>query len=64
MKIPLICKPNAGIPTINDLGTAVYAQTPEEFAGIMRQCRDNGAALLGGCCGTTPAFIAALTKSL
>ena len=64
VKIPLICKPNAGIPTINDQGTAVYAQTPEEFAGIMRQCRDNGAALLGGCCGTTPAFIAALTKSL
>ena len=64
VKIPLICKPNAGIPTINDQGTAVYAQTPEEFAGIMRQCRDNGAELLGGCCGTTPAFIAALTKSL
>ena len=64
VKIPLICKPNAGIPTINDQGVAEYAQTPEEFAGIMRQCRDNGAALLGGCCGTTPAFIAALTKSL
>ena len=64
VKIPLICKPNAGIPTINAEGVAEYAQTPEEFAEIMLQCRDNGATLLGGCCGTTPAFIAALTKSL
>ena len=45
-------------------GIAEYAQTPEEFAGIMLQCRDNGATLLGGCCGTTPAFIETLTKSL
>ena len=64
VKVPLICKPNAGIPTINDQGVAEYAQTPEEFTEIMLQCRDNGAALLGGCCGTTPAFIAALAKSL
>ena len=64
VKVPLICKPNAGIPTINDQGVAEYAQTPEEFTDIMLQCRDNGAALLGGCCGTTPAFIAALAKSL
>ena len=60
VKIPLICKPNAGIPTINAEGVAEYAQTPEEFADVMRQCRENGATLLGGCCGTTPAFIAAL----
>ena len=60
----MICKPNAGIPTINDQGVAEYAQTPEEFTDIMLQCRDNGATLLGGCCGTTPAFIAALAKSL
>ena len=64
VKVPPICKPNAGIPTINDQGVAEYAQTPEEFTEIMLQCRDNGAALLGGCCGTTPAFIAALAKSL
>ena len=63
VKIPLICKPNAGIPTINDQGVAEYGQTPEEFAGILRQCRENGATLLGGCCGTTPAFIASLGKA-
>lgn len=62
VKIPLICKPNAGIPTIDDDGVAVYSQTPEEFAAIVRQCRDNGANLLGGCCGTEPAHIAALRK--
>ena len=60
VKLPLICKPNAGIPTIDDTGAAVYAQTPEEFAGILKQCVQNGATLLGGCCGTTPAFLSAL----
>ena len=63
VKIPLICKPNAGVPTINNDGIAVYAQTPEEFAGIVKQCKENGAAILGGCCGTAPEYIAAL-KSL
>ena len=60
VKGPLICKPNAGIPVIDGKGIAVYSQTPEEFAGIVKTCRDNGATLLGGCCGTTPAHIAAL----
>lgn len=61
-RLPLICKPNAGIPTIDDSGTAVYSQTPEEFAAVVRQCRENGATLLGGCCGTTPAHIAAIAQ--
>ena len=60
VKGPLICKPNAGIPTINDHGIAVYSQTPEEFADIMAQCAHNGATLLGGCCGTSPSFIRTL----
>ena len=58
VKGPLICKPNAGIPTINAEGIAVYSQSPEEFADILRQCRDNGASILGGCCGTSPDYIA------
>ena len=62
VKVPLICKPNAGIPTINDAGIAEYHQSPEEFAAIIRQCRDNGAQILGGCCGTDPGFISALGK--
>ena len=62
VKIPLMCKPNASVPTIGDDGIAVYAQTPAEFADIVRQCRDNGADLLGGCCGTAPEYIAELAK--
>lgn len=60
VKGPLICKPNAGIPTIGADGIAHYAMTAEEFADISGQCRRNGADLLGGCCGTTPAHIQAL----
>lgn len=62
VKGPLICKPNAGIPTINPQGIAEYHQTTDEFADIMCQCVRNGATLLGGCCGTDPAFIAAINK--
>lgn len=60
VKGPLICKPNAGVPTIGADGIAHYAQTPAEFAGIMKQCKDNGATILGGCCGTAPAYIKAI----
>ncbi len=60
VKGPLICKPNAGVPTINPQGIAEYAQTPEEFTGFIRQCAANGATLLGGCCGTAPEYIRAI----
>ena len=60
VKGALICKPNAGVPTINADGIAVYDQTPEEFAAIVRQCKENGATILGGCCGTEPRYIAAI----
>ena len=59
---PLICKPNAGIPIIDETGTAVYAQTPGEFAQVVRQCKENGATLLGGCCGTTPQHIRSICE--
>ena len=64
VKGPLVCKPNAGVPLIGADGIPVYPQTPEEFAAIVRQCRDNGASILGGCCGTAPEFIAALKANL
>jgi 5-methyltetrahydrofolate--homocysteine methyltransferase len=60
VKGPLICKPNAGVPVIDGRGMAVYGQSADEFAAILRQCRDNGATLLGGCCGTSPEYIAAI----
>ena len=64
LKGPLICKPNAGNPVINGQGIAEYPMEPEEFSRILRQCRDNGAQLLGGCCGTDPDFLAAALRAL
>ena len=63
-KLPLICKPNAGNPIINEKGQAEYKLEPEPFARIVKACYENGASLLGGCCGTTPAHMAALKKAL
>ena len=59
---PLLCKPNAGVPTINMQGQAEYSMGTAEFADIVRQCKINGATLLGGCCGTDPDFIRALQE--
>ncbi len=63
-KLPLICKPNAGNPIINEKGQAEYKLEPEPFARIVKACYENGASFLGGCCGTTPAHMAALKKAL
>ncbi len=57
---PLLCKPNAGIPTINAEQVAEYPMGPEEFAEILANCHTMGAKLLGGCCGTDPEFIRVL----
>jgi 5-methyltetrahydrofolate--homocysteine methyltransferase len=59
---PLLCKPNAGIPTINLQGQAEYSMGAAEFTEILRQCKANGATLLGGCCGTDPDFIRAIQE--
>jgi methionine synthase I (cobalamin-dependent)/5,10-methylenetetrahydrofolate reductase len=55
--------PNAGLPQRID-GRFVYAAGPEYFAQIVGPMRDAGAALIGGCCGTTPAHVAAMRASL
>lgn len=57
---PLICKPNAGNPVIDQNGIAQYDMTPKDFAKVMASCAENGATLLGGCCGTDPSYIAAI----
>lgn len=62
IRIPILCKPNAGSPVIDSNGIAQYAMQPAEFATIGLDCCHSGAKLLGGCCGTTPAHIAALTQ--
>lgn len=61
---PLLCKPNAGIPVLDSQGNALYPMSPEEFARIGAQCHASGAAILGGCCGTSPEHIRALKAIL
>ena len=60
----LLCKPNAGLPVVNAEGVAEYTMTPAEYAAICGRCAQNGATLIGGCCGTDPEFIAELTKAV
>lgn len=59
--LPLIFQPNAGLPKTID-GETVYELSPEAFAAEMREAAPY-AALLGGCCGTAPAHIAALCEA-
>ena len=63
-RIPLLVKPNAGMPAISDDGEAVYPMTAAEFATHMRVLLEAGANLIGGCCGTTPEFIAEMKREL
>ena len=58
--LPIIAKPNAGMPKISDSGEAVYSMEAGEFARHMERLVEAGASLIGGCCGTTPEFIEAL----
>lgn len=55
-------KPNAGLPETID-GKQVYTETPEGFAKYSAEFIENGARLLGGCCGSDPKFIAAVVKA-
>ena len=53
--LPVFVKPNAGLP---DPRTGAYTIGPEEFARAMAEYRHLGIAMAGGCCGTTPDYIA------
>ena len=64
VSIPVIAKPNAGMPTIDDKGHAVYSMNAEDFASYMKVLIESGASVVGGCCGTTPAFIKALHDNI
>ena len=59
--IPVILKPNAGLP---DPVTGEYDITPEQFAKEMKAAAEKGVKIFGGCCGTTPEYIAALKSEL
>ena len=64
VKGPLLCKPNAGDPVIDQNGIAQYSLIPEEFGKILADCRQMGASILGGCCGTDPQYIRKLKETL
>ncbi len=62
--VPIIAKPNAGMPVLMKDGTTDYPMTPETFAREMQLLTEAGASVVGGCCGTTPEHIAELVRSL
>ena len=62
--IPLIAKPNAGLPKMGEDGKTVYDMDVADFVEEMKLLVQAGAAVLGGCCGTSPAYIAGLKKML
>jgi methionine synthase I (cobalamin-dependent) len=61
--IPLLFQPNAGQPVLEE-SRAVYLQKPEEFAGDIEEIVRIGADAVGGCCGTGPEFIRAVSGRL
>lgn len=58
--LPIIAQPNAGLPKPGPGGTAIYDMSPEDFASFAARMVEAGASCIGGCCGTTPEFIARL----
>lgn len=59
----ILAEPNAGVPDYVD-GKTVYNVLPEDFAVIAKKIQDCGVSIIGGCCGTTPAHIAAMARIL
>ena len=59
--IPVLFKPNAGLPAVRE-GRTVYDLSPADFAADMKEAISLGVRAVGGCCGTTPAYIAALVE--
>ncbi len=57
VSIPVIAKPNAGMPCLNGEGETVYDMDANTFGKEMKRLVDAGACILGGCCGTTPEYI-------
>jgi 5-methyltetrahydrofolate--homocysteine methyltransferase len=61
--LPVIIEPNAGKPKLIDNLTQ-FDMKPEEFAAGLMKCIENGARLVGGCCGTGPEHIRALGERI
>ena len=62
VSIPVLAKPNAGMPKITPSGEAVYSMDAEAFGFHVQKLVRCGASLIGGCCGTTPDYIRRLSQ--
>lgn len=60
-RVPVLMRPNAGLPQIED-GQTVYKVTPQEFGEAMQHIGQAGVSIMGGCCGTNPQFIAEVAQ--
>lgn len=61
-RIPIVAKPNAGLPETDENGNTIYPMTSQVFAEEMKLLVNAGATILGGCCGTTPEHIEAVKQ--
>ncbi len=64
VSLPLIAQPNAGMPHLEATGETIWDSTPDEFAERARTLIDLGAAVVGACCGSTPAHILAIRAAV
>ena len=62
--IPVIAKPNAGLPVMDEFGQAHYSMDAAGFARHMALLAEAGAGVLGGCCGSTPEYIRQLAAAI
>ena len=62
--VPLIAKPNAGLPKIDENGKNYFDMDADTFADFMETLAQAGAAILGGCCGTTPEYIKKIKEKI
>lgn len=60
--LPLIAKPNAGLPSLDGEGNTVYDMDSDTFSSQMMEIVESGASILGGCCGTSPEYIQKLVE--
>lgn len=61
--LPIVVNPNAGLPELKD-GKTVYTMDKDRFAAACAKLCQRGATLLGGCCGTTPAYLSAVREAV
>jgi len=61
---PLWYKPNAGLPETDDEGNATYSVSPSEMGALVSAWMEAGARIVGGCCGTSPAHLAAIARTV